>query len=172
MEKNMNSKPIFFNALLATIAFASPTLVSASETGLQVAIVEGAIGSHNILSGDLDTGIKKLTRKRLVNNTYEKNMGLCVAYLKNKNSDLSEVACTTAIEALTSLNPKSDNFLYLKAITYSNRGVARYLSNDLTGAINDLTIATSIDANNITEGNFKFIEQFYSDVKNKISATL
>jgi hypothetical protein len=168
MEKNMNIKPILFNTLLATLTFISPTLVSASETALRVAVIKDSIASHNILSGDWNTSIIKLSRRNMAHNTFERYMGLCVAYLKNKNNDRSEVACTTAIESLTSANLKNDHTLYLKAIAYSNRGVARYLKNDLTGAISDLSVAKSMNNNSITEGNFEFIERIYSEVNNKI----
>jgi hypothetical protein len=139
----------------------------ASQRTLQVAIVKGAIGNDNILSGDLESGIKKLKRRSLPLNNYDKNMGLCVAYLKNNNPVLSESACTSAIESISSKNLTSSHSLYLKAITYSNRGVARYLKNDLVGAMSDLTIAKSIDANNITKGNFKFIEHHSLAINHK-----
>lgn len=162
----MNSKNNFLSALVASIILVSPTLVFAKATGLQVAIVKDSLASQNILSGDFEKSIKRLTHKKRSSSAYEKNMGLCVAYLKSNNSEQSESSCTTAIESLSSINTKNSRALYLKAIAYSNRGVARYLNDDLTGAIDDLTIAKSIDENSITKGNLRFIEQAYA-VKSK-----
>jgi Flp pilus assembly protein TadD len=164
MEKNMNTKTLLFNVMLTATVVANPTFASENKTRLQVAIVNGSIGSDKILSGDLDEGIKKIMYRRLNQNDYDKHMGLCVAYLKNKEFVLSESSCTDAIKytRIVDLRP------YYKALAYSNRGVSRYLNNDLNGAINDLRLAKSIDVNSITETNLTFIERLSSQVNNKL----
>ncbi len=164
----MNTKALLINAMLTVIVFSNSTLASENQTKLQVAIVKDSIGSDKILSGDLAGGIKKLARQRLHQNNYEKHMGLCVAYLKSKEPELSESSCTAATKSFEKTHFIKGHAPYFKALAYSNRGVARYVNNDLAGAINDLTLAKSIDANSITEGNLKFIERLYLQVNNKL----
>lgn len=137
----------------------------ANEPAFQVAVVKGAIGSNDIMKGNIESGIKKLTGRFHSDNSYEKKMSLCVAYLKSNSAQASESACTAAITSIDSLASTSKKALYLRSLNYSNRGVSRYKSANLNGALSDFKTAILIDSNPTTEINLKFIEQILSDIK-------
>ena len=88
-------------------------------------------------------------------NDFEKNTALCVAYLKTSNTVESEAACSSAIESAKTLESSNKRTSYLKSISYSNRAVARYLKDDVVGAMSDLAVANSIDSNKISKINLE-----------------
>lgn len=154
---NMTTKSIIFNTLLASIALSSLVSASASELALKVAVIKDTVGSKNIMTGDLTTGIKRLTRMNMVEQTFESNMSLCVAYIQSNNKAKSESSCSAAIKSTKSMPLHNEQAIYLKSLSYSNRGIARYFSDNLSGAIDDLTTAISINSNPITKGNLRLI---------------
>jgi hypothetical protein len=86
-------------------------------------------------------------------------MNLCVAYLKVGNTKKSTKACRAAVVSAESAASKDNNANYLKALSYSNRAIARFKNSDIVGAIADLDKAVSIDANDITDSNLRVMKQ-------------
>jgi hypothetical protein len=86
-------------------------------------------------------------------------MNLCVAYLKVGKAKKSTQACSAAVASAETALRNDSNSNYLKALSYSNRAVAKYQSKDIVGAIADLDKAVLIDANDITESNLRVMKQ-------------
>jgi hypothetical protein len=157
MTLNPRIKPIIFKALLISAVLTSPFSVTANELPLKLVIIKDTVGSEYIVSGDLSSGINRLKRINMFEKTFENNMSLCVAYIKLNNVDKSESACSAAIKSTKSMPLHNEQAIYLKSLSYSNRGIARYLGQDLSGAIADLTTAISINSNVITKSNLRLI---------------
>jgi hypothetical protein len=170
-ENNMINKHIVLKALLTSFVLTSPVCVLASEAAFKVAVIKKAIGSKGIIGGDYDTTINKLTSSNILKNTFENNTGLCVAYLKNKNVTKSETACTAAIKSTASMGVNK-KVTYLKSLSYSNRGVARYLNEDISGAFDDLTTAILIDVNPVTKFNLALIKQTHFESNDSLANSL
>jgi hypothetical protein len=151
----MTIKNISYKALAATIAISCSASAMAEISTFKVAVIKDTTASQEIISGDLEASITQLTLNN--KNTFENNTGLCVAYLKSKNVEKSESACTAAIESISSVSYDKKK-TYLQSLSYSNRAIARYLKNDFTGAMDDLSVATSINSNTITAGNLQLLK--------------
>jgi len=135
------------------MALTSSVSAVANENTFKLAIIKDYLGSREIVDGDFTKSIAYLTRKNADKSSFELNMGLCTSYIKTHDINHSESACTAAITDLQSIKTNNKQVTYLQSVSYSNRGVARYLKNDFTGALEDLTTAISIDSNSITENN-------------------
>lgn len=166
------SKIILKKLLLSTLIATSSISAFAGKPVFQVAIVKDAVASNDIVKGDVESGLKKLTTRAKSNNSYDKKMGLCVAYLQSNNSQASESACTNAIYSIDELALYTKKALYLKSLNYSNRGVSRYKNADFDGALSDFSTAVAIDNNATTENNLAFIRQIMSDMKVENTAPL
>jgi hypothetical protein len=153
----MNIKPIIFKAILTTLVLSHPIAVLAGEIDLQVAIIKNSVASEDITSGNFDNSIRRLTKRNMVENTFENNMGLCVSYLKKGDTEKAENSCSAAIKSTSTMSHYNDKSRYLKSLSYSNRAVARYIKNDLDGAIEDLKTAKTIDDNTITDNNLQLM---------------
>ena len=157
----MNVKPILLKTLLATLVLSNPVLAFESEATLRVAVVKNAPGTNDIVKGNFDSGIKKLSRRHKDENSYNSSMGLCVAYLQSDDAIQSESACTAAIDSAKKIALKSEKTDYLKSLSYNNRGISRYINDDISGALSDLNAAVLIDDNAITASNLKLVKQYY-----------
>lgn len=151
----MTIKSTIFKVLLTSFVLTSSVAALAKDATFKIAVVKDAIGTKNIIAGDLTTSINQLTNTVKAENTFDNNMGLCVAYLQNKSIEKSESACTAAINSTKSMSLRNERAVYLKSLSYSNRGISRFLNHNFSGALEDLTIALSIDSNPITENNLK-----------------
>jgi hypothetical protein len=161
-ERNiMKIKSTLLTSLLTTLVLSNPVLAFENKTALKVAVVKYAMGSNDIVKGDFTTGIKKLNRLRKDEDSFGSNMSLCVAYLQSDDAMQSESACTAAINSAQKINLKTDKAYYLKSLSYNNRGISRYINNDISGALSDLNAAVLIDNNTITTSNLKIV-QLYS----------
>jgi len=149
----------FKNTLIATLLLSTSHATLASDATFQVAVVKGAIGTAEITTGKLASGIKKLTTNEASKPLYANKMNLCVAYLQSKHSNKSESACTEAINSLESVKRQSIKVRYLTSLNYSNRGVARYRKNQLSAALKDFESAVIINDNSITAGNLRKFKQ-------------
>jgi hypothetical protein len=154
----MNIKHFTLTTLLTTLALTGSASAIEKKPAFQVAIIKDFPGSHEISSGEFAKSIKYLTKTNVRHSSFEINMGLCVAYIKMNNTDKSEAACTKAINDAKLSKVTSQQSTYLKAVSYSNRGISRYLENDISGAIEDLTFAATIDANAITKNNLQVVK--------------
>jgi hypothetical protein len=156
----MNIKPTLLKTLMATLVLSNPVLAFESDATLRVAIVKHATGTHEIVKGKFDSGIKKLNRLQRDEYSFGSNMGLCVAYLQSKDAEQSESACTAAINSAKKINLRSSKADYLKSLSYNNRGISRYINNDISGALSDLNAAVLIDDNAITTTNLELVKQY------------
>ncbi len=153
----MKLKPLLLTSILSSVLVVAPTTVMASESNLKVAVIKNTAMSSEIAKGEYQEIIASLssTSSDSEYNDFEKNTALCVAYLKTSNTVESEAACSSAIESAKTLEASSKKTNYLKSISYSNRAVARYLKNDVVGAMSDLAVANSIDSNKISKINLE-----------------
>lgn len=156
----MKIKCTNFKTLIAGLVFFGATSAWASDDMFKVAVIENATATKGLIAGNIEASIKTLKRKVRTENTFENNMSLCVAYLKSDHIQNSESACTAAIKQVHWMGESSNNAKYLKSLSYNNRGVSRYLSKNIAGAIADFTKAESINANAITSNNLKLVNQY------------
>ncbi len=123
--------------------------------GLRIAVVKDAIGSPELSSGNYVSAIDKLSSaKALATKGYERSMGLCAAFIKVNDHQGASQACTDAVNALNEMDVDSNHGRYLTSITYSNRAIYKYLADDTTGALDDMTNALLIDSNEVVKSNF------------------
>jgi tetratricopeptide (TPR) repeat protein len=155
----MRTKSIYFTAILFSLTMSSSLLAKTNIDAFKIAVVEDSFSSKNIINGLYHSSINKLTRYNRNANTYKSNMNLCVAYLKVGNIKKSTKACRAAVVSAESAASKDNNANYLKALSYSNRAIARFKNSDISGAIADLDKAVSIDANDITDSNLRVMKQ-------------
>jgi len=155
----MKTKSTCLITALLSLTISSAVVANSQSNALKIAVVADNHSSKNIVNGLYHSSINKLTRYSHSQKSYNNNMNLCVAYLKVGKSKKSTKACSAAVisaETALSNNSHSD---YLKALSYSNRAVAKYQNKDIVGAIADLDKAVLIDANDITESNLKVMKE-------------
>ena len=135
-------KSTYSKVIITTLALSGSIAAVADETKFKIAVVKKAIGNQNI---------------HVL--AFNKNMDSCAAFTQAKKANKSELACTAAITSVKSIKVNSKKVKYLESLSYSNRGISRYLNNDLSGATDDLITAVLIDSNAITRGNLNLIKQ-------------
>ncbi|WP_077338638.1 hypothetical protein [Pseudocolwellia agarivorans] len=150
----MKLKPLLLTTLISSTILAAPLTAVASETNLKVAVIKDAAASESILNGEYKEVIANLSNK---SQDFEESTTLCVAYLKSDNEEMSETACTAAIRSAKKLDASSKKMRYLQSISYNNRAVARYLKDDMSGAMSDLALAKSLDNNPLVQENLSLI---------------
>ncbi|XPF94376.1 hypothetical protein ACM9HF_20570 [Colwellia sp. RE-S-Sl-9] len=150
----MKLKPLLLTTLISSTILTAPLAAIASEANLKVAVIKDATDSESILNGEYKEAIANLSSK---NQDFEESTTLCVAYLKSNNEEMSETACTAAIRSAKKLDTNSKKMRYLQSISYNNRAVARYLKDDMVGAMSDLAFAKSLDSNPLVKENLSLI---------------
>ena len=150
----MKLKPLLLTTLISSTILAAPLTAVASETNLKVAVIKDAAASESILNGEYKEVIANLSSK---SQDFEESTTLCVAYLTSDNEEMSETACTAAIRSAKKLDASSKKMRYLQSISYNNRAVARYLKDDMSGAMSDLALAKSLDNNPLVQENLSLI---------------
>jgi len=142
--------------LLATSAFAN-AYVSDELAGFKIAVINGSAGSAEIVSGDYPKGLKTIgdsySPKANTSYAWEYEFGLCAANLKMKKLAKAEHACSRAITTMPRQIKHTRQGKYLHAIALSNRGIVRYIANDIRGALADFNRAQAIDNNSIVTQN-------------------
>jgi len=159
-------KSIYATILLLSIALMNTPEAFAKEIPFEVAIVKNSTGSNEIMAGKFNAGINKLIHKNKTGIKYNIDTGLCVAYLKINDLDKAELSCTAAIKTLESAKSRHSLSAFHKSISYNNRAISRYLNNDISGAIDDLKRAISIDNNRIVKKNINLILEQNSSPEN------
>ena len=145
--------------LLILICLASTTAL-ANSASFKVAVIENARGSAELFAGNVSEGMDKLNEKEPSPTSFDTSTGLCVAYMKSELIEKAESVCTTAIEQIESLDSRHQSTQYLTSLSYSNRGISRYIKKDITGALDDLTTAILIDSNPITQSNLHTAKKY------------
>lgn len=134
--------------------------------GLKVAIIRGTVGSSDIITGDYQSGLNKLTHSNTdTTSGYDKSMGLCVANIKLNELESAHQACTDAIEEVDTIIGRSRQKHFLKALAYSNRAIVHYLSKDNHGALKDFTNALFVDDNDIVKANIAALSTISSTIE-------
>ena len=159
----MKITPPVLKTLLASLIISSSLSAHADSNLLKIAVVKDSIGAQDIVLGNINSSIEKLTSTQKVNKGFNAKLNLCAAYLKSTEKSKSELACTAAISDIESMSKYNKKARYLKSVSYSNRAVARYQNKNMVGALADINAAFSIDANAITETNLKLIKQYTSE---------
>ncbi|MFD2167982.1 hypothetical protein ACFSJY_17135 [Thalassotalea euphylliae] len=168
--KSLLKKVPVLAALMAVSSHAVIADTSAPAlNGMKIAVVKDAIGSQDIVDGDYAEGLTKLASSDV--QAYDKAMGICVANIKLNNLDAADVACTSAIEEISSLNGRGRHAKFLKSVAYSNRAIVRYLSEDSEGALEDFTSAMLISDNDIVKDNLLTLKRIRLSAEERIVDT-
>ena len=144
----------------------------ANTPSFKVAVIENTQGNTELLTGKFSQGVAKLAAKDQSQQSFNISTGLCVAYLKSDLNEQAESACSLAIKQIESQPNQSPSKKYLTSLSYSNRGISRYVQDDVYGALDDLTTAIIIDNNPITQGNLKAAKQYLLKGSTNTSKTL
>ena len=140
-------------AALTLAALTCTNAIAASNThGMQIAVIQGALGSDEILDGKY-VSAKNNISNAAKNNDYEHSMGLCVANIKLAAWEEATKECTKSIDKLRPILNSNGRAKYLMSVTYSNRAIARYLASDSHGALDDLSTALLFDNNKLVKNN-------------------
>lgn len=135
-------KSKYLKVILTTLALSSSATVLAQEAKFKVAVVKNGISHHNV---------------HVL--AFNKNMDSCAEFTQANKARKSELACTAAITSIKSIKNNSRKAKYLESLSYSNRGISRYMNDDLLGAMDDFIAAILVDSNTITRSNLKLIKQ-------------
>jgi hypothetical protein len=141
----MLNKSAYLKVIITTLVLCSSVTAVADETKFKIAVVKNAIGNKN---------------SNVI--AFNKNMDSCVALTQAKKVDKSELACTAAINSIKSIKTNNKKAKYLESLSYSNRGISRYMNDDLVGATDDFIAAFFIDSNSVTQNNLKLIQSALS----------
>lgn len=157
----MKINKIILNTIFTSYLCSNSIAVLAGEIPFKIAVIENAIGSKDIAAGKINKFIQTLPVEHTKESNFESDMSLCAAYIKSQTIEKSELACTDAIKSLEAKNLSGTKAIYLKALSYSNRGVSRYLNNDISGSMGDFTTAILLDVNPITTSNLTLIKDVF-----------
>ena len=158
----MKLKSLILKTLISSLVLSTPITAMASELNFKVAVIKNSDWSQNMIAGNYDEIIASLSIKNIDKITFEEHTSLCVAYLKSNNAMKSESACTAAVKSANTIDFPYKKATYLQSISYSIRAIARYLQNDTSGAMNDLTSAILLDNNSIVQANLRLVKSNYS----------
>ena len=142
-------KSIYSKVLITAFALSSSIATANDITKFKLVVIKKEFGYQN----------SYIT-------TFNKNMSSCTELTKIKKATESEIACTAAITSVKSINTNTKRAKFLESLSYSNRGVSRYMNDDLSGAKDDLLTATLIDSNTITQSNLELLNRLVPDNKN------
>lgn len=144
----IRSRTLWATSLLLA-SFAS---LAGSNGYKMVVIAEDALAAP-IQAGALTTALSAATTQQAPD-PYARQMNLCVAYSKEGNTEKAKDACHKAVTLVRqSGNRPAELQRELRSYAYSNRGVARLLSGDNTGALADFQRAHDIEASVISQHN-------------------
>lgn len=139
--------------LLTTLAVTSSVSASAETVKFKMAVIKDSIGK---------------VQPAVV--SFNNNMESCTSHATRQNFGASEQACTAAIKTIESMDKSDKKVSYLKSLSYSNRGISRFLNDDISGAVDDFTTAILIDSNAITKTNLSLVKHL-SPAKSAVSFT-
>ncbi len=136
--------------LAATIALMSSANANANpnpDTRLTMAVIEGQIGSREILAGKYERATVVAERRRKLRSPWDfavHHSNLCVAYLKSKRMAMAEAACARAVDSLDNVRGvrrRTSQYKTDIAVVRNNRGVVRAINGDADGATADFEFA-------------------------------
>ncbi len=152
----------------ALVLCSASALASSSFEGLKVAVIKNAVGSSNVVAGDYHQVIRESEQKSTTADEFSTTMSLCAAHIKTYKLEAAERSCSDAIEFIPAKATRGRHGKLLKALAYSNRGIARYLNKNHDGAFEDFVKATSISDDKIITDN---VEYFKSALIKTVTST-
>jgi len=150
----MKLKTLLIKTLVSSAIISASLTAVAGESSLKVAVIKNSTESKSIINGKYSEVIANLASK---NQDFEESTTLCVAYLKSNNEEMSETACSDAITSAKNIDTTGKKSRYLQSISYNNRAIARFLKDDMQGAMSDLAAAKSLDDNELVQKNMLLI---------------
>ncbi|GLX79431.1 hypothetical protein tinsulaeT_27710 [Thalassotalea insulae] len=150
---------LFSNFLPATILLCtSSAIANTNNENFTVAVIQDAVGSENLIAGNYHQGLTDLSSK-VSSDRFARLMGYCVAHIKTYKLAAAESSCTSAISALSSNAARGRKGKELKALAYSNRGIARFLNDDNLSAYEDFSTAKALSSNKIVIDNIRYFKK-------------
>lgn len=136
--------------IATTLLLLSANNAIASDKPFKIAVIKNTTATKEIMEGKTASGIAQLLKE---NKSFDTAFNLCAAYIKAQDYEKSEVACSKTIARARRSNMSGEQAKFVKSLSYSNRGISRYLSDDVDSAIEDLTKAIAINDNAIAKSN-------------------
>ncbi|WDE04202.1 hypothetical protein SG34_023105 [Thalassomonas viridans] len=167
--KTKTSKTAFIRIMAATTALSllpatqafAKTPAANEVAGFKIAVINGSAGSANIISGDYQKGLEEISTsysgKTDISYAWEYEFGLCAANLKMEQLEKAESACSRAITTMPRQMKRTRQGRYLHSVALSNRGIVRYISADVAGALADFNSAMAINENSIVKQNLSLL---------------
>lgn len=147
-------KSTYLKVIITALALSSSISTFASEVKFKLAIIKDSSGIQD---------------KNII--AFNKKMNLCAAFTRSKDTIEAESACSDAITSFKTIKGNTNKTKYYESLSYSNRGISRFLNDDISGAKDDFIAAIVIDSNTITKGNLKLLKQ-HSLVDESISSSV
>ena len=141
-----------------------------SSDKFKIAVVKDTLGADKIIAGDYISGMKDLEMNEKIN--FNRAMNLCAAQIKTYKFSKAEESCTKAIGSLSVKASRGRHGKLLKALAYSNRSIAKHLSNNSYSAYEDLLTAKSLSENEIIINNMAYFKSSTSITLSDDSAVI
>lgn len=158
-EKIMYKKLKHVKKILLATVVSTPLFAASQDVPFKMVVMSDDGNGQSVMHSNPNVSINKLKRLPNTKYSYNANMGLCVAYMKKQSLNKSVRACSAAINSRELAKLDKDTSNYYKALGYSNRGVSKYKSGDITGAYADLSLASKTNTNPIVQANFLLIQE-------------
>ncbi|QOL26829.1 hypothetical protein LP316_05905 [Thalassotalea sp. LPB0316] len=153
-------KHILYSTL--TVVLGAAPLANADESNFKVAIIKDAAGSKDIIKGNFNESLTKMTQTpATLIEKFEQAMGLCVANIKLSQLDAAEANCSSAIDAGLAMETSTASRNKLSALAYNNRAISRALSEDTLGALDDFTSAMLLNQSSLINNNLTHFKKQY-----------
>ncbi|MEW6991403.1 hypothetical protein AADZ91_12005 [Colwelliaceae bacterium 6441] len=131
----------------------SSTFAANSATTFKVAVIKNTLGASEIVSGQYEQGINEISGKM---DNFNHAMNLCVAQIKVAQFEKAENSCSQAIDSLSVNASRGRHGKLLKALAYSNRGIARHINGKNKKAYDDFLMAKSFSNNPLIIDNITY----------------
>ena len=138
-----------FYLIIAIILSCNTNVIAKPKTAqFEMFVLEGALGSKQILRGKYQKGIKKITRYSDANKPhFELSAGACAANLMLNRLEQAHTDCSNAIQTIETKVSRGRKYRMFTSIAYSNRAVVRFKQGDSAGALADFSKALQVDNN-------------------------
>lgn len=155
----MMKKPLILASTL--LALTTSSIALAKKPTFKVAIIENTTASDEIISGKFEQSLSELKQNPSdLNTSFEHAMSLCVVNIKLNKFDNAEQHCSEAVNVAQTLSEEKTNSK-LVALAYNNRAIARALSEDNFGALDDFTSAVLLNHSSLINNNLSHFKKQY-----------
>ncbi len=146
---NLTTSRTLWATSLLLASFAS----HAGSNGYKMVVIAEDALAASIQAGTLTTALSAATTQQAAD-PYARQMNLCVAYSKEGDIDKANNACHKAVTLVRQSGKRpADLQRELRSYAYSNRGVAKMLGGDNTGALADFQRAHALEASAVSQHN-------------------